>query len=105
MEPSTAAASLSVASKLIYLVGDKIALFRGRSRKKASLEKQYTSLAAKLMSSEYFLGEEFSWGDRQLALIARGELVVGEPRRLIAATTSHHLEHMVRQTEKELALL
>jgi hypothetical protein len=91
--------------KLFYAVRDRIAVCRGRSRAKERLESQHKRLALMLTNSKYFLGEHFSWGDRQIALLARGDKQVGMPRRMLEIGVSHHLKQVTTQFVEEAEAL
>lgn len=90
--------------KVLYTVKDRVAICRGRSRAKEKLESQHRRLASMIVNSEYFMGANFSWGDRQLAFIARGEKQIGVPGRILEITICHHLVQMARQFTEETAL-
>jgi HTH-type transcriptional regulator/antitoxin HigA len=60
---------------------------------------QMRHLAALLVKTPHYLGEQFSWGDGQIAQCNRG-LIVGSPGDWIAIDTNHHLTFVVQEVEE-----
>lgn len=60
---------------------------------------QMHGLAATVVGSAHFLGEQFSWGDQQILLCSRQQ-ALGNLGRWIAIDTSHHLTFVVQEVEE-----
>lgn len=60
---------------------------------------QMYGLAATVIGSLHFLGEDFSWGDRQILLCSRQQ-IMGNLSDWIAIDTNHHLTFVVQEVEE-----
>lgn len=87
--------------KLLYTTAESTRVLRGQSRKKEKLEFQYPKLARRLALSDVFCKAPFSWGDARISAFAKQVQAAGQPATWIAIATSHHIELVSTQVERE----
>lgn len=105
--PTTISAPVKhINGKIRYTVDRNYFVVRGHSRISDGGFEQMYDLARRLLSSENYLGPEFSWGDGQIMAASQNDGEVG-PAKWIAIDTNHHVTHVVHevlQFEQALAL-
>jgi hypothetical protein len=91
--------------KIRYTTSAMYFAARGHSLSEGNKGAQMHDLAKWIMDSEYFMGADFSWGDRELVRCAMKELknkkpFKGNPTGWIAIDTNHHLTWVVQEVEE-----
>lgn len=90
--------------KIRYTIEDSYFVVRGYSRRKGEKGSQMHGLCRRLMSSGYYMGPDFSWGDSKIKECAQ-EKFTGNPMNWISIDTSHHMTYVlseVREYETQL---
>lgn len=82
-------------AKIRYTTKNNYSVFRGHSTKGDF--QQFTGLAQKVVESEHYLGEEFSWGDKEILAHSRRTDKPGNLTTWIAIDTNHHIEFVVKE--------
>lgn len=85
-------------AKIRYTQGPAHHVFRGHGLYKPARFEQYHDLAKRVVDSNYFLGEDFSYGSQYIASCASGECGPGNLATWIKVDTNHHMEVVSRQT-------
>ena len=80
--------------KIRYTIEKEYYIARGQSLSKPPKGEQMWELAQQIMSSSYYLGPNFSWGDSEILRCANKE-IKGNAWQWIAIDTSHHLAFVV----------
>jgi hypothetical protein len=57
-------------------------------------------LAKLVVSSAYYMGDDFSWGDAQILACSQKEIGPGNSTTWIAIDTSHHLAWVIAEVEE-----
>jgi len=99
--------------KVRYTIGQNYYVLRGQSVRKGDKYAQMFRLARDLVSSPHFIGESFSWGDRQILLRSQvltntngKKIGPGNATSWIAFDTNHHIAWIIAEVEEfELKLL
>lgn len=82
--------------KIRYTTDKQFLIARGHSMRQGLKGAQHWELAAKIMSSQYFLGASFSWGDSRIVDCANKEFK-GSLTSWISIDTNHHIEAVVEE--------
>jgi len=77
--------------KIRYTTSTTWEIFRGHNLKKGQKFSQYFELAKKVMGSSYFLGGNFSWGDKYIAQCATEAKKTGNLPVWMQVDINHHL--------------
>ncbi|WP_422457700.1 beta family protein [Vibrio harveyi] len=88
--------------KIRYTISDSYFVVRGYSRRQGEKGAQMHGLCKALISSGYFCGAEFSWGDMMIEKCAnyekvKGKVFVGNPTSWVAIDTTHHMTHVTQE--------
>ncbi len=89
--------------KIRYTIQEQHFIVRGHSRMQGW--NQMYGLSQSLMSSQYYLGENFSWGDAQIERCSR-EVFTGNATKWVAYDMNHHITYVVAEVlelERNLA--
>lgn len=92
--------------KIRHTITQNFYVLRGHSMRKGDKGGQMFKLAAALVSSPYFMGAGFSWGDSQIALRSKAltdstvKIGPGNQSTWIAIDTSHHLAYAIGEVEE-----
>lgn len=92
--------------KIRHTISQNYYVVRGHSMRKDDKGAQMYKLAASLVSSPYFMGEDFSWGDSQIALRSKAltdsaiKIGPGGHTTWIAIDTNHHLAYAIGEVEE-----
>jgi hypothetical protein len=92
--------------KIRHTIDQNFYVLRGHSMRLGDRGAQMYKLAASLVSSPYFMGEGFSWGDAQIALRSKKltdpsiKVGPGNQSKWIAFDTSHHLAYVVGEIDQ-----
>jgi len=92
--------------KIRHTIGQNYYVVRGHSMRKDDKGAQMYKLAASLVSSPFFMGESFSWGDSQIALRSKAltdstiKIGPGGHTTWIAIDTNHHLAYAIGEVEE-----
>jgi hypothetical protein len=81
-----------------YTINDEWLISRGdaiRGRNGVGLG-QFVDLCNLIVTSKYYAGPDFSFGDQYLLKCANSEVKPGQPSRFRQVATSHHLEMVIR---------
>jgi hypothetical protein len=84
-------------AKIRYTIRDQHFVVRGHSKKIDSLTVQHKLLAQKLVSSIYFMGASYSWGDSELLNCSVGINEIREPTGMIAIDSNHHMQVVIAE--------
>jgi hypothetical protein len=85
--------------KIRHTTGQQFFVVRGHAFFFDHSAVQMHALAAKIVESPYYLGPNFSWGDRRIYECSK-EKFMGSPANWIAIDTSHHIEFVVQEVEE-----
>jgi Beta protein len=96
---TTEAPNKYINGKIRHTVKKQIFVVRGHPFNADHNYSQMYDLSSKIIGSPHFLGEDFSWGDRQILLGSRGVGSLGSTR-WIAIDTNHHLTFVVQEVEE-----
>jgi len=77
--------------KIRYTIEKRFMISRGHSMRTEDKGAQVHKLAEKIISSEYYLGSQFSWGDEIIEKCAQGKYK-GNLTNWISIDTNHHIE-------------
>lgn len=72
---------------------------RGHSMQNPGKGEQMWVLARKIIESLHFMGEDFSWGDAQIALCAQ-EKIIGNSSTWISIDTNHHIAYVLAEVQE-----
>lgn len=92
--------------KIRHTITKNFYVLRGHSMRKGDKGGQMFKLAASLVSSPYFMGSGFSWGDAQIMLRSKAltdptvKVGPGNHSTWIAIDTSHHLAYVIGEVEE-----
>ncbi|GGO68221.1 beta family protein [Bowmanella pacifica] len=92
--------------KIRYTISDNYFVARGHSRMHGNKGAQMYDLSETVISSGFYLGSSFSWGDRRIEDCAN-RLLKGSLKDWVAIDTSHHIQFAtmsVLEFEKQLLL-
>jgi hypothetical protein len=97
--------------KIRYTVSESYYVLRGYSRRTGEKGAQMHKLCQDLISSSYYFGSSFSWGDERIYTCANFGVVsgkkpfVGNPTSWVSIDTNHHIKYVVQEvTEFEQSL-
>ena len=96
---TTEARSKYTNGKIRYTIKKQIFVVRGHAFTEDHSNAQMGGLAAAVVRSPHFLGENFSWGDGQIKLCSR-QGAFGNPGTWIAIDTNHHLVFVVQEVDE-----
>jgi Beta protein len=82
--------------KIRYTTDKQFLIARGHSMREGPKGAQHCELAAKIISSEYFVGGDFSWGDSRIVACANNEFP-GSLTTWISIDTNHHIEAVIQE--------
>ncbi|WP_447887395.1 beta family protein [Serratia fonticola] len=82
--------------KIRYTIENKYFVARGHSKQKGNKGAQMYDLARAIVSSPYYLGPEFSWGDERIEACSKEE-IKGGPTQWISYDTNHHVSFVVEE--------
>lgn len=82
--------------KIRYTIARKFFIARGHSLRRGTKFAQYYDLARRVIDSEYFMGEEFSWGDQEIAKCAN-KLFKGNSTTWISIDSNHHMTSVLAE--------
>ncbi|CAI1829086.1 Uncharacterised protein [Serratia quinivorans] len=85
-----------VNGKIRYTIENKYFVARGHSKQKGNKGDQIYDLAKVIVSSAYYLGEKFSWGDAKILACSRKEFK-GRAQDWISYDTNHHISYVVEE--------
>jgi hypothetical protein len=91
--------------KIRHTIDQNFYVLRGHSMRQGDKGAQMYKLAATLVSSPYFMGAGFSWGDAEIALRSKKltdpsiKVGPGGHSKWIAFDTSHHLAYVVAEVD------
>lgn len=80
--------------KIRYTIDKQYLVARGHSMQVPPKGAQHCELASKIVSSQHFLGADFSWGDAQIVDCANNRFS-GNLTTWISIDTNHHIEAVV----------
>ncbi|SUI83100.1 Uncharacterised protein [Shewanella morhuae] len=88
--------------KIRYTISDSYFVVRGYSRRQGDKGAQMHGLCQSLISSGYFCGVDFSWGDMMIEQCAnygkvKGKVFVGNPTSWVAIDTTHHMTYVTQE--------
>ncbi|HAS8353781.1 TPA: hypothetical protein I7721_22200, partial [Vibrio vulnificus] len=90
--------------KIRYTIEDSYFVVRGYSRRQGEKGSQMHGLCRRLISSGYYIGPAFSWGDSKIEECAQGEFT-GNPMNWISIDTSHHMTYVVSEIKEYESLI
>lgn len=90
--------------KIRYTIEDSYFVVRGYSRRQGEKGSQMHELCRRLISSGYYIGPSFSWGDSKIEECAQGEFT-GNPMNWISIDTSHHMTYVVSEIKEYESLI
>lgn len=96
---TTEAPNKHINGKIRHTVKKQIFVARGHPFNADHNHSQMYDLSATVVTSPHFLGEDFSWGDRQILLGSHGGGGLGSTH-WIAIDTNHHLTFVVQEVEE-----
>lgn len=96
---TTEAHSKYTNGKIRYTIKKQIFVVRGHAFTEDHSNVQMSALAAAVVRSPHFFGENFSWGDGQIQLCSR-QGAFGNPGTWIAIDTNHHLVSVVQEVDE-----
>lgn len=82
--------------KIRHTIENKYFVARGHSRIQGNKGEQIYDLAQTVVTSPFYLGEDFSWGDERILACKRKELR-GRPQDWISYDTNHHISFVVEE--------
>lgn len=82
--------------KIRYTTDKQFLIARGHSMRVEPKGAQHCELASKIVSSQFFAGSTFSWGDARIAACANGDFP-GSLTTWISIDTNHHIEAVVEE--------
>lgn len=86
----------NINGKLRYTIPNQYFIVRGHSLSKPPGYSQYYTLAQAVVSSPYYLGAGFSWGDERI-LDCSNEEFTGNLTSWVAIDTNHHIEYVAAE--------
>lgn len=89
--------------KIRYTIPNKkYFIVRGSSLGNGQKFYQFLDLAQRVVSSEHYLGADFSWGDKQISLYSdpKNGKGTGNQTTWITIDTNHHIETVVKEIEE-----
>lgn len=86
----------NINGKIRYTIADQYFIVRGHSLGKSPGYNQYFTLAHMVISSPYYLGANFSWGDERI-LECSNELFPGNLTSWVGIDTNHHIEYVLAE--------
>lgn len=84
-------------AKIRYTINNQYFIVRGHSKQKDSLGIQNKNLASRLVTSNYYMGNYFSWGDSELLNCSIGQKQIKSPTTMVAIDTNHHIHAVVAE--------
>ncbi len=81
---------MSTSANIRYTHNDVWFVIKGKALKKSADWQQYYLQAATIVKSKYYLGEDFSFGDKHLKKCSKKETTTGNPNVWIQMGTNHH---------------
>lgn len=85
--------------KIRYTIDKNFLIARGHSISGEGKGSQMWGLATKIVESPEYMGEKFSWGDRQIAECSQ-QFFKGSAGTWVAIDTSHHIAYAVAEIEQ-----
>lgn len=86
--------------KIRHTIDRSYYVVRGHSVQFGDGGAQMYNLAKKVVDSDYYMGEDFSWGDEQILACSQIKTGPGNSTTWIAIDTSHHLAWVVAEVEE-----
>ena len=87
---------MQLGTKIKYTIDKEWFIVKGRGVKKHGYE-QFRKLANKIVNSEHYCGEDFSYGDKYIKDCADGSVGTGNQTTWVKVAVNHHLEFVVNQ--------
>jgi Beta protein len=81
-----------------YSVDGRHFIVRGRGEVRIEGAAQYVGLCERILTSGFFAGEGYSWGDQLIKGCAEGVIAPGDQTKWRAAGTAHHIRLLTEQT-------
>ena len=85
--------------KIRHTIGQSYYIVRGHSNQIGDKGAQMYKLAKKVVESQHYMSDNFSWGDERILACSRGEFK-GNSTTWISIDTSHHIAWVVAEVEE-----
>lgn len=83
--------------KIRYTMQNGFYISRGHSQREPDKWGQMREVSRKIVTSGYFLGEDFSWGDKYILDCSKGLVKTGNAAIWIAVDTNHHVAFVLAE--------
>ncbi|MFV0516510.1 MAG: beta family protein [Aminipila sp.] len=86
--------------KVKYTTANEYIVLKGKRNKAKQMELGYVELSKKIVDSDYYYGEEFSFGDKEIKIKASNGKGPGNNQNWVTIVANHHIAAVIDQLSK-----
>ena len=97
-------------NNIIYTIDGHWIIYKGSKSNRDGGSSEYHELSALLMSSKYFMGQDYSWGDNFIVNCAKKEIIKGKTKpgsltKWLEAGMNHHITKVTNDLLSKISAL